>query len=182
MPHVIEPASSGRAKCRGCGERIAKDELRFGERLPNPYAEGEMTLWFHPVCGALKRPEPFLEALTATTAPLEQREWLETAAKQGIEHRRLPRVNGAQRAPTGRARCRSCREMIEKDAWRIALVYFDDARFEPSGFVHVRCSRGYFETIDLVDRVKQFTGDLSDDDLDEIQGELESTGTSAAPE
>ncbi len=66
MPHVIEPATSGRAKCRGCGERIAKDELRFGERLPNPFAEGEMTLWFHPLCGAYKRPQPLLEALGET--------------------------------------------------------------------------------------------------------------------
>ena len=44
MDHVIEPASSGRAKCRGCGRAIAKGELRLGERLPNPFTdEGEMT-------------------------------------------------------------------------------------------------------------------------------------------
>ena len=52
MPHVFEPAPTGRAKCRGCGRAIAKGELRFGERLPNPFAEGEMTLWFHPLCAA----------------------------------------------------------------------------------------------------------------------------------
>jgi hypothetical protein len=47
VPHVIEPASSGRAKCRGCDRPIAKGELRFGERQPNAFGEGEMTLWFH---------------------------------------------------------------------------------------------------------------------------------------
>ena len=41
MPHVIEPAPTGRAKCRGCGEKIGAGELRFGESLPNPFAEGE---------------------------------------------------------------------------------------------------------------------------------------------
>ena len=70
MPHTIEPAASGRAKCRGCGQKIAKDELRFGERLENPYGEGEMTLWFHLVCGVYKRPEPFLEMLAKTDADL----------------------------------------------------------------------------------------------------------------
>ena len=40
MPHVIEAAPTGRAKCRGCGRAIARGELRFGERLPNAYGEG----------------------------------------------------------------------------------------------------------------------------------------------
>lgn len=47
MAHTIEPAASGRARWRGCGERIAKGELRLGARLPNPFVEGELTLWFH---------------------------------------------------------------------------------------------------------------------------------------
>jgi len=32
----FESATSGRSKCRGCGEVIQRGELRFGERLPNP--------------------------------------------------------------------------------------------------------------------------------------------------
>jgi hypothetical protein len=60
MPHVIEHATSGRAKCRGCGGRIDKDALRFGENRPNAYGDGEMTLWFHVPCAAYKRQEPFL--------------------------------------------------------------------------------------------------------------------------
>ena len=64
MPHTIEPATSGRAKCRGCGQAIAKEELRFGERLPNPFADdSEMTLWFHIPCAAYKRPESLQEVL-----------------------------------------------------------------------------------------------------------------------
>ena len=183
MPHTIEAATSARAKCRGCGEKIAKGELRFGERQPNPFGDGEMSLWFHVVCGAYKRPEPFLEALEE--APdLERREWLESEARRGLEHRRLPRVDGAQRAPTGRARCRSCREMIDKGAWRFPLVYFDEARFQPSGFLHARCARPYLETIDVIDRVRHFAPDLSDADVEELRTELAASpeASEAAPE
>ena len=64
MPHVSERAPTGRAKCRGCGRPIAAGSLRLGERLPNPFADdgGEMTHWFHPACGAFRRPEAFLAA------------------------------------------------------------------------------------------------------------------------
>ncbi len=176
MPHVIEPATSGRAKCRGCGERIAKDELRFGERLPNPFAEGEMTLWFHPLCGAYKRPQPLLEALGETALQLAQRARLVAAAEQGVAHRRLPRIDGGGRAPTGRARCRSCRQPIAKAAWRISLVYFDEGRFEPSGFIHVGCSQKYFETPDVVERLRHFSPELTDDDAAELRAVLAETG------
>ena len=62
---MIERATSSRATCRGCGAKIARDELRFGERLPNPFADegGEMTHWFHLACAAFTRPEPFLETV-----------------------------------------------------------------------------------------------------------------------
>jgi hypothetical protein len=171
MAHVIEPASSGRAKCRGCGKPIAAGELRFGERLPNPFADGEMTHWFHLECAAFKRPEPFLETLEARAQPLDGGERLAEASRQGIAHRRLPRIDGAWRAPSGRAQCRSCRETIEKGALRIALVFWEDGRFEPSGFIHVRCSQAYFETTDVMARVRRFAPDLGDD-LAAIEAEL----------
>ncbi|MGH7341280.1 MAG: PARP-type zinc finger-containing protein, partial [Candidatus Rokuibacteriota bacterium] len=81
MPHVFETASSGRAKCRGCAQPIAKGDLRFGERLPNPFGEGEMTLWFHPICAAYKRPEPILEALGEAAEKPPESEALERAAR-----------------------------------------------------------------------------------------------------
>ena len=71
MPHTFEPAASGRSKCRGCGRAIGRGELRFGERLANPFAEGaEMTLWFHPLCAAYKRPESMLEAIAEAPSDL----------------------------------------------------------------------------------------------------------------
>jgi hypothetical protein len=173
--HVIEPASSGRAKCRGCGQKIEKGALRFGEKLENPFADGEMTHWFHLDCAAFKRPEPLLQTLERREQqPPENWEWLESEAKKGLEHRRLPRVNGAERATSGRATCRSCRETIAKGSWRIPLVYWEEGRFEASGFIHARCARGYFETIDILPRVRRFAPDLSEEELEELQAGMES--------
>jgi len=177
VPHVIESASSGRAKCRGCDRPIAKGELRFGERQPNAFGEGEMTLWFHLTCAAYARPEPFLEiAATAGDAAAA----LIPDAKFGIEHRRLPRLHGAERAPTGRARCRSCKELIAKDEWRIALVFFEEFRFEPGGFVHAGCAQPYFETIDVVERIRHFSPELGAADIAELRQALRAVRAPAA--
>jgi hypothetical protein len=170
MPHVIEAATSARAKCRGCDRKIAKDELRFGERQPNAFGEGEMTLWFHLPCAAYKRPAPFLEIAAASGEAAANA--LIPAAEFGVAHRRVPRVNGAERAPTGRARCRSCRELIAQDAWRISLTFFEEYRFAASGFVHAACAAHYFETIDVVDRVAHFSPELDAVALDGLRGAL----------
>ena len=167
MAHIIEAASSGRAKCRSCDQPIAKGELRFGERQPNTFGGGEMTLWFHLRCGAYSRPAPFLEAQNAGPAEA-QAEPLAEAARFGIAHRRVPRLHGAERASSGRAHCRSCRELIAKGEWRLALVFFEDYRFNPGGYVHARCAQSYFETADLLDRVRHFSPALGEEDVTEI--------------
>jgi hypothetical protein len=179
MPHVIEPAPSGRAKCRGCGEKIGAGELRFGESLPNPFAEGEAFQWSHLECGAMKRPESFLEATSAMADPPPGAERLLALARQGVEHPRVARVSGAERDPSGRAQCRHCKQKIEKGAWRIALVFFEDGRFSPAGSLHVPCAGPYFETTDLVPRLRRFSPGLSDADLQEIQAELQTPSPSA---
>ena len=169
MPHIIEAASSGRSKCRGCGKKIEKDELRLGERQPNPFGEGDMTLWFHPLCAAFKRPEVFLEVIDETDNKPENTKALKAFAEHAQDHRRRARINGVQKAPTGRARCRNCKELIEKDMWRIPLAFFEDGRFQPAGFVHVTCSQEYFETTDIVDAAIHFGSDLSEEEIAEFK-------------
>jgi hypothetical protein len=169
MSHVLEPASSGRAKCRGCGGPIARGELRFGERVPNPFGDSETTVWFHPACAAYKRPEPFVEALAAADADLRDRERLQDAARRGLEHPRLPRIDGAERARSGQAHCRHCKEPIERGSWRIRLVYYDEGRFSPGGYVHLGCRGPYFGTDDIVDQVLRFSGDLDDAQREELR-------------
>lgn len=168
MPHVLESAPTGRAKCRGCGRPIARGEWRFGERLPNPFGEGEMTLWFHPICAAYKRPEALLQCLAEAPEGVPEREALESAARGASAHRRLPRVDGAERSPSGQAKCRSCKQRIEKGAWRIRLVFFEEGRFLPGGFVHVDCLDAYFEGHPAVDPILHFSPDLSEDERGEL--------------
>lgn len=173
MPHIIEPASSGRAKCRACGGKIAAGELRFGERLPNPFADegGEMTHWYHVPCAAYRRPEAFLELVGSAESPaIDDRERLIREARLGVEHRRVPRVSTAGCAPTGRATCRACKALIEKSVWRIALVFYEDGRFTPGGFVHATCGATYFETAEILSRVKHFSPDISEEDLIQLGG------------
>lgn len=181
MTHALEHAASGRSKCRGCGGKIEQDELRFGERQPNPFGEGDTTLWFHPACAAHKRPEPYLELLGElddevpdglSLDDLTAAQALRATAEFGAAHRRVPRIDGASRAPTARARCRSCGEMIAKDDWRIGLVYFEDYRFQPSGFIHVGCATDYFETDELMDRIRFFSPSLGAAELDEVSAAL----------
>lgn len=112
MVHVMERAATGRSQCRACSARIARDELRFGERRDNSFGEGESTVWFHPLCAAYMRPEQLLELLSTQT--LENTGDLRTIAESSIEHPRLPRLKSAERSPTGRANCRHCRRPIDK--------------------------------------------------------------------
>lgn len=169
MAHVFEPASSGRSKCRGCGRLIERGALRFGERLPNPFGEGEMTLWFHPLCAAYKRPEPLLQTLAEAPASMSNRDELESAAQNSLAHRRLPRIDGAERAPSGQAKCRSCREPIERGRWRIRLVFYEEGRFAPGGFVHLDCRKAYFETADIARPLLHFSPDLSGEEREALR-------------
>lgn len=169
MAHVFESAPSGRAKCRGCGQLIPRGELRFGEHVPNPYAEGEMTLWFHPLCAAYKRPEPLLQALTQTREDIPHREELQAAALASLAHRRRPRIDGAERAPSGQAVCRSCRQPIARGSWRVRLVFYEDGRFSAGGFVHLACRKAYFETDEILDQVLHFSWALSEGEREDLR-------------
>src|SRR5215467_13035597 len=122
VPHLLIPAASGRSTCRACTRPIARGELRFRERLPNPFGGGEMTLWFHPLCAAFRRPEAFLQTLGRTSGQVADREALESAARGSLAHRRIPRIDGAERSPSAQAKCRSCRETIARGSWRVRLV------------------------------------------------------------
>lgn len=175
MPHVLEPASSGRAKCRGCNRPIAREELRFGERFPNPFGDGESTFWFHPLCAAYKRPEALLQMLGETAADVPDRQQLDQVARRSLEHPRLQRIDGAERARGGQAKCRHCGEPIAKASWRIRLAFYDEGRFSPGGFIHFDCRAPYFDTAEVLDAVLHFSPELTDDERAEL------TRYSAAP-
>ena len=169
MSHVFEPAASGRSKCRGCGRALQRGELRFGERIPNPFADGgETMLWFHPLCAAYKRPESVLEALAQSGETVPDREALERAARASLNQQRLPRIDGAERAK-GQATCRQCREPIPRGAWRIRLVYYEEGQFSPSGFIHLAGAKDYFGTADIIEHLLHFSPTLGDAEREELR-------------
>jgi hypothetical protein len=173
MAHALELASTGRATCRGCGLKIQARTLRLGERVPNPFSDdgGETTHWYHPACGAYRRPEAMVQALESATdavGVIPDRDALTREAQLGITHRRVSRVSTASLAPTGRATCRACKVLIDKDTWRIALLYYEDGRFVPSGFIHAACAVSYLETTDILPRVRHFSPDLTEPDIEAL--------------
>ncbi|HEY4102423.1 MAG TPA: hypothetical protein VGM44_00975 [Polyangiaceae bacterium] len=174
MPSVIERASSGRAKCRACGEVIAKGELRFGEALPNAYGEGESLFWFHLPCAACARPESFAPVLSEYSEALAERGALEELARAGITEPRLVRILRAERASSGRAKCRHCREAIAQGGWRLALQIFEEGRFNPIGTIHAGCAVGYFKLEPPLSRLKLPSNALSDAELGEVVSEMRS--------
>lgn len=181
VPHVFEPAASGRSKCRGCGRALQRGELRFGERLPSPFAEGaEITLWFHPLCAAYKRGEALLEAL-ATAGAIADADKLHAIASAGVAQPRLARIDGAERAK-GVATCRHCRAPIAKGAWRIRMTLFDEGMFNPLGFVHLECGAGYCESGDILPRLLHFASDLSDEDRVALTADLDAKQAKDAKE
>jgi hypothetical protein len=148
MADVIEVASSGRAKCRGCTKPIAKGDLRFGERVPNPFAEGEaeLTYWFHVQCAAYRRCERFVTLAPEQLEAIPDAAALKERAEFGVAHHRLPRIDGLERAKSGRAKCKQCKETIDAQVPRIVLAFWEEGRFGPMGFVHLTCAPAYFET------------------------------------
>ena len=168
MSHVFEIAPSGRAKCRACAQTIERGVLRFGERLPNPFGEGDMTVWFHPTCAACKRPESLLQALAEAPEGVPEREQLERIADAGARHPRLARIDGAERAASGQAKCRQCHEPIERGSWRIRLVFWEEGRFSTGGYLHLGCREAYFETGEVLDRVLHFSPGLAETDRAEL--------------
>jgi hypothetical protein len=114
-----------------------------------------------------------VEAEEISTDELSVAHTLEPAAGFGIAHRRVPRIDKVDRAPTDRARCRSCRKPIARDTWRIGLVFFEEYRFQPSGFIHAACAGEYFGTTDVLERILHFNPALSPAELDAIEAALQ---------
>jgi hypothetical protein len=174
MPDTIEPAATGRSKCRACNQPIEKGALRFGERVPNAFGEGEATQWFHVACAAERRPDKLLPALQASGETVADRASLEAIAAEGANNPKLAMVRRAERAPTGRASCQECRDKIAKDALRVAFER--EAGEMPAmsavSFVHARCAPAHFGGDGLSSKLRRTSSQLSAEDLAELEREI----------
>ena len=124
-PYLLESARSSRSKCRTCKRRIEKGKLRLGILIEGPFGTGY--LWHHLTCAARRRIEDVEAAYTQkafeaglAVPPLSTLQALEEKAAQARANRKeLPY---AERASSGRSKCKHCGEAIAKDALRIVLA------------------------------------------------------------
>jgi ribosomal protein L37AE/L43A len=149
MAHKVEVSPSGRASCRGCKKTIAKGAPRFGEEFVNQFSEegGTSYRYWHLECAATQLANELAGALAAYEGPplaIESREALDALIG---EHTR-PTMPYAERASTGRARCRACDENIAKGALRVAFERTLDTPMGPqksAAYAHAKCARRYLE-------------------------------------
>ena len=112
----------------------------------------------------------------------EERAQLSALARAGIDQPRLCRLSRAERAASGRARCRHCREVIEQGSYRLALQLFEDGRFNSIGTIHAPCAVHYFGAEPTLERFQLLHNELSADELEEVMRQiLEGAGRAILP-
>ena len=50
QPIIFEHAKSGRSKCKGCGQKILNQELRYGQLVTHPYRNVDYYKYYHISC------------------------------------------------------------------------------------------------------------------------------------
>jgi hypothetical protein len=157
MAHKIEPSPSARASCRGCKGQIARGTYRFGEEFANAYSgDGAMSYrYWHLACAAKSMANellPLLEALDQPDLPEVQgadppQPSLAELKELARAHLR-PEMPHAERAGSGRARCRACEVTIKKDELRVAFERTFDGPMGPqkgASYAHPGCVARYLE-------------------------------------
>ncbi|MCO5168965.1 MAG: PARP-type zinc finger-containing protein [Planctomycetes bacterium] len=176
MPHTIEEAKSGRATCRTCKAKIDKGVLRFGEEVPNQFAEGPSYQWHHLACAAKKKPAQLQQALEAFPGEVPDRAALEQTIQEHKGKARATTLPYAERAPTGRSRCMVCEAPIAKGELRVAVEReVDTGSFvsRGAGYLHPACAKEHAEADpDLLDGVRQNSVSLAPADLEAIAAAL----------
>ena len=204
----IEYAKSGRAGCKGCGEKILQDGLRLGKMVPSPHFDGFVPLWHHVPCYFRKKKcecdvadiEGFMdikfddqklikELISGTTkvvVPVKTKGKGKAggggAAGGGAKSEYEVGDYAVEVAKSGRAKCRECEQPIAAGALRCGLVeQMDRPPFLPSPkWHHLKC-------VDVsstgVRDVKDITGFdlLSKDDQDIMRAKFSGAGSKKRP-
>jgi poly [ADP-ribose] polymerase len=153
MAHKLEVSPSGRARCRGCKEAIAKGDLRFCEEYTSAFTDGEAYRYWHVLCAAPKLPVQVKQAMDAYDGDIPNKAEIETAMTAGAKKggkggAKLPFPH-ADVAPTGRARCMGCDETLEKGKLRVAVERETETptgmMVRGAGYLHPKCSLGWAE-------------------------------------
>ena len=151
MGDVIEVSPSGRAKCKGCSQAIPKGEVRFGETYESAFSGGEALRYWHLVCAAGKIPGKLRAQLATTDVAIPNRAEVD-AALSGKGPK--PKAGGgakaelpfADLAPTGRAKCIVCDEVLPKGELRVAVEREAETPMGPrmtAGYLHPACAASW---------------------------------------
>lgn len=155
--------------------------MRFGEEYASPYAqEGGMAVrYWHLACAAPKLANELAAALAAYEGPpIEDRAAVDALI---AEHLRPP-LPYAERAGTGRARCRACDETIAKGELRVAFERTFEGPMGPqkgAAYAHAKCVPKYLahemergreapELADLLRAVREHSN-LEEADLQRVE-------------
>jgi hypothetical protein len=184
-PLVIELARSSRSRCRSCRRKIEQGKLRLGILLEGPYGTGY--LWHHLTCAARRRLED-VEAAYASKAfaeglPLPALAELRALQEKAVQEKAAKRDPPyAERAPSGRAKCKHCGELIPQGALRVLLLrevrFGNQVRGTPIA-VHPRCVAAELRAEDSMSEVEGFeealranTPDLNAAELDGLFADI----------
>ena len=186
----IEPAKSGRSKCRECQEKIQKDILRVGIPYPFTTPKGEVITsyrYYHLECTPSYSIPDVISALKEK--PLEdddqQNEILEQL-KQKFEKspskgsRSGPRRSYPfiERSKSSRGKCKQCDMKIEKSELRVAeptLVELDDDRkFTSNHYFHINCYLQHSDNPEasLTDLIAKSTNTITEEEISTIKDQF----------
>lgn len=171
MSH-IEHAKSGRAACRKCKEKIAKDELRFGHEVASDFSDSTVQ-WYHIKCAAVKLPIQLADALQEFDEDIPDRAEIDELIAANRKKQKPTTYPYGEVASTGRASCIVCEEKIEKGALRVAVEREVDAggfMRRSAGYMHPGCVMEYEDVPDdVIELIRENSPQLEPQELDEIE-------------
>lgn len=151
LPYRAEYSKSGRAACKACKEKIAKDILRLAAMVQSPMFDGKVPNWYHYKCF-------FIKQRPSTVADIENFDSLRYDDQKNIKQKiesagaATPTPSGSKKgkskskgaagssggtkdfsvevAKAGRAGCRGCEQKVLKGEVRISKMDYtsDSAR------------------------------------------------------
>jgi len=149
---MIEPAKSGRARCRKCREKIEKGELRLGVQVEG-YSDEPSWQWYHLPCAAEKVPAELGAALMEWDGEeIEGLDGLKASVAKNKKKQKASTFPYAERAPSARSTCIMCSEKIAKETFRVAVERdIDTGAFVTRGarYIHPACVSADGEIEDL---------------------------------
>jgi hypothetical protein len=172
---VIEVAPNSRARCKHCRSTIEEADHRFGVPLDDG---GDARSWFHLDCASRRLPERLHAVLRKTTARASGIDAYDRLVAKCLKNtaKVVAAYPHVERAPTGRARCVSCSQLIAKNALRVVVEHTRESDAFASvsvAFVHPACAGAYLGTPDLAARLRKNSPTLGKKDLAELAGLLE---------